>query len=253
MAAGRLFVGCSGWEYKQWRGVFYPNDVARRRWLAYYASQFDTVEINSSFYRLPSVSSLRSWHDETPDSFRFALKASRYLTHFKRLMAPEEPLQRLFERARTLGPKLGPVLYQLPPRWSMNLDRVTTLLEALPPALPVARGRSVGLRHAIEFRDESWYVDEVLERLEARGVALCLHDMSGSESGKRLVGPFVYLRFHGADARYTGGYGSRRLRVWADWLAEARRSGRDVYVYFNNDIGGHAPRDALTLRRLLQE
>jgi uncharacterized protein YecE (DUF72 family) len=135
----------------------------------------------------------------------------------------------------------------------MNLDRLTTFLEALPAELPVARGRPVRVRHAIEFRDKSWYVDEVLERLDAHGVALCLHDMPGSESGKRLAGPFVYLRFHGADARYSGGYGSRRLRGWADWLAEARRSGRDAYVYFNNDIGGHAPRDALTLRGLLQD
>jgi uncharacterized protein YecE (DUF72 family) len=253
MADGRLFVGCSGWEYKHWRRVFYPTDVARRRWLAYYASQFDTVEINSSFYRLPSVSSLRSWDDETPKPFLFALKASRYLTHFKRLMDPGEPLQRLFERARTLGSKLGPVLYQLPPGWSVNIDRLATFLRALPRELPVARGRSVRLRHVIEFRDKSWYADEVLELLAGHGVALCLHDMPGSESGKRLVGPFVYLRFHGADARYSGGYGSRRLRRWADWLAEARHSGRDLHVFFNNDVGGHAPRDALTLRRLLRD
>ncbi|MPY88235.1 MAG: DUF72 domain-containing protein [Luteitalea sp.] len=260
MTAKRAFVGCSGWEYAHWRRVFYPLDVPRRTWLSHYASRFDTVEINSSFYRLPSISSLRSWRDATPDTFLFALKASRYLTHLKKLTDPKQPLQRLFGRVRTFGPKLGPVLYQLPPGWSVNIDRLAAFLEALPQELPASSSRTSRaprdrgrLRHVIEFRDTRWYVDEVLALLEAHGVALCVHDMPGSESGRRLVGPFIYVRFHGVNARYGGGYGSRRLAGWADWLAEVRQSGRDAYVYFNNDIGGHAPHDALTLRKLLAE
>ena len=197
-------IGCSGWQYKHWKGDFYPADLRHHEWFAHYARTFDTVEINNSFYRLPEAETFRRWRERAPAGFLFAVKASRYLTHMKKLKEPEEPLRRFFEHARPLERTLGVVLYQLPPRWPADLARLDHFLHALPRAV----------RHAIEFREPSWYAPEVLDLLEAHGVALCLHDMNG-------------------------------------WLAQEHRSGRDVFAYFNNDIGGHAPRDAMRLREML--
>jgi uncharacterized protein YecE (DUF72 family) len=233
-------IGCSGWQYKHWRGDFYPADLREAGWLDHYLRRFDTVELNNSFYRLPEAATFRSWRERTPASFLFAVKASRFLTHMKKLTDPEEPLQRFFERARELGDRLGPVLYQLPPRWPVNLERLDVFLACLPPRA----------RHVIEFREPSWYASEVLERLERAGVALCLHDMAGSASPRIRVGPLVYVRFHGV-TRYGGRYGDEELAPWAEWLRAEHAAGRDVFAYFNNDIGGHAPRDAIRLREML--
>lgn len=233
-------VGCSGWQYRHWRGDFYPSDLHSSRWLEFYASRFDTVEINNSFYRLPEASVFASWRRRVPPRFVFAVKASRYLTHMKKLKDPAEPLKRFFSRAQQLGPKLGPVLYQLPPRWPVNVDRLRTFLEHLPPRR----------QHAIEFREPSWYCDEVFALLEQHRVALCLHDMPGSASRRLAVGPFVYVRFHGV-TRYGGRYDDETLESWAEWLAPRAREGMRVYAYFNNDAGGHAPRDAVRLREAI--
>lgn len=240
---GRARIGCSGWEYKHWRGDFYPAGLPRTRWFEHYTTVFDTVEINNSFYRLPEESTFARWAARTPRGFVYAVKASRYLTHMKKLKVPEEPLSRLFSRMAPLGRSLGPVLYQLPPGWKLDHARLEHFLQALP----------AGVRHAIEFRDSSWYADEVLRMLERYRVALCLHDMEGSAPGRLRIGRFVYVRFHGSSGRYNGGYSDERLRRWADWLNLQRRAGADVYAYFNNDVGGHAPRNAVTLRRFLEE
>jgi len=233
-------IGCSGWQYKHWRGAFYPLEVPQSRWLDHYASQFDTVEINNTFYRLPEESAFTAWKRAVPPGFVYAVKASRFLTHMKRLREPAEPLDRLFSRARKLGPALGPVLYQLPPRWPSDIARLEIFVRALP------RRR----QHAIEFRDPSWYISDVFELLARYRVALCLHDMAGSATGRIAVGPFVYVRFHGPE-KYSGRYDDRTLDVWAEWLTAQRREGRAVYAYFNNDSGAHAPRDALRLRARL--
>jgi uncharacterized protein YecE (DUF72 family) len=242
MPRGQARVGCSGWEYKHWRGDFYPADLPRARWFEHYASTFDTVEINNSFYRLPERSTFAAWGARAPDGFEFAVKASRFLTHMKKLKDPEEPLDRLFTRMRAIEPHLGPVLYQLPPGWKLNVERFVHFLDVLP----------AGARHVVEFRDPSWYDREVCREMERRGVALCLHDMPGSATKRERVGPFVYVRFHGATSKYGGGYSDARLRSWAAWMNAQRDDGCDVYAYFNNDVGGHAPRDAITLRRVLE-
>jgi len=161
----------------------------------------------------------------------------------KKLRDPEEPLERLFSRMEPLNEHLGPVLYQLPPGWKLDSGRLEHFLQVLPK----------GFRHVLEFRDPTWYSDEVMRMLERYGVALCLHDMRGSATGRKRVGPFVYARFHGASGHYDGGYSDERLRSWANWLLTEQRSGADVYVYFNNDVGGHAPRNAVTLRRLMED
>jgi uncharacterized protein YecE (DUF72 family) len=230
-------IGCSGWQYQHWRGDFYPAGLPQARWLEYYAERFDTVEINNTFYRLPEAPTFASWGRRAPRGFVYAVKASRYLTHMKKLTDPKDPLRRFFTRARRLGHAFGPVLYQLPPRWPINLDRLETFLRALP------RTR----RHVIEFRDPSWYAPESLALLDRYHVALCLHDMPGSASGRHVVGPFVYARFHGVQ-KYSGSYSDATLDDWGGFLANCARGGRTVYAYFNNDTGGHAPRDAVRLR-----
>jgi uncharacterized protein YecE (DUF72 family) len=235
-------IGCSGWEYKHWAGDFYPPELPKAQWFAHYAQHFDTVEINNSFYRLPEESTFARWAERAPPGFLYAVKASRFLTHMKKLKDPEEPLERLFSRMRPLGRHLGPVLYQLPPGWKLDLGRLEHFLRALPRRH----------RHVLEFREPSWYADAVYALMERYRVSLCLHDMRGSATGRQRVGPIVYVRFHGPSAAYSGGYPEHRLRDWADWLHAHLAAGADVYAYFNNDVGGHAPRDALTLRTFLE-
>lgn len=213
------------------------------RWFEHYAALFDTVEINNSFYRLPEADTFARWRERAPMRFLFAVKASRFLTHMKKLKDPEEPIERLFSRMRSLGRHLGPVLYQLPPGFKRDPGRLEHFLHALPR----------DAKHVMEFRDPSWYADDVSELLERYGVARCLHDMKGSATGRERIGPFVYVRFHGASGTYSGGYPADRLARWAEWLSRQRAKGCDLFAYFNNDVGGHAPRDAVTLRGLLEE
>ena len=235
--ASPIRIGCSGWQYKHWRGDFYPAEIPPAQWLEYYAQRFDTVEINNSFYRLPEETTFAAWKRRAPPGFLYAVKASRFLTHMKKLKDPEEPIERFFTRAKHLGNALGPVLFQLPPRWPANVERLKIFLQALPKRW----------RHAIEFRDPSWYSDEVFALLDRYRVALCLHDMQGSASERRAIGPFVYARFHGT-TKYGGRYDDQTLESWAEWLVARAREGSPVYAYFNNDVGGHAPRDAARLR-----
>ncbi len=235
-----VHIGTSGWEYRHWAGDFYPADLSRDRWLEHYAAEFDTVELNNPFYRLPDAEQFATWARRVPPDFRYAVKASRYLTHIRRLTAPAEPLERLWSRASRLGERLGPVLYQLPPRWRPNLERLGAFLAAVPSA-----------PQAVEFRDRRWYRGATLDLLRDAGVALCLHDMEGSSTRALPVGPFVYVRFHGSGARYGGRYTSQRLTAWAERMAGWAAGGLPVWAYFNNDIGGHAVRDAVRLRALV--
>jgi uncharacterized protein YecE (DUF72 family) len=231
-------IGCSGWQYTHWRGDFYPAGLPTTRWFAHYALTFDTVEINNSFYRLPPAETFATWREHAPKHFLYAVKASRFLTHMKKLKDPEDPLFRFFENATQLGPHLGPILYQLPPHFPVNLERFEIFLRALP------RGH----RHTVEFRDTSWYDDRVYALMEKYKVALCLHDMHGSATARLAVGPFIYVRFHHGTKKYGGRYSDERLDSWGAWLASHAEKGMEVFAYFNNDTGGHAPRDAARLR-----
>jgi len=238
-------VGCSGWNYTSWRGRFYPADLPVARWLEYYATRFDTVEINNSFYRLPEPSTFARWRTHVPPAFLFAVKASRFLTHMKRLVDPEEPLRRLFSSVSGLG-RLGPVLYQLPPTLAIDLPRLDRFLSALP------RSSSGTRLHVVEFRHPSWYIADTFELLTRRRVAMCLHDKLGSAITEPMVGPFVYVRFHGTTGRYQGSYSRRQLDRWAHVLAEQLHSRRRVFAYFNNDPGAVATVNALTLREMIE-
>jgi uncharacterized protein YecE (DUF72 family) len=246
-------VGCSGWLYRPWRGRFYPADLPTTRWFDYYASKFDTVEINNTFYRLPDHRVFEDWRRQAPEGFIYAIKASRYLTHMKRLIEPAPPLARLRTRLERLGAARGPLLFQLPgsmlpsaprlDRFLRTLDRMSVALGQAAPGPPV--------RHSLEVRNPAWYVPEVFDRLRAHDVALCLHDKAGSESPRLSTASFVYVRFHGPTGLYRGAYERAALGDWADWLNTCRRRGTPVYAYFNNDIDAQAPRDAEILRELL--
>lgn len=254
-ASGRARVGCSGWSYPHWKGRFHAADIPRRRWLEHYASLFDTVELNNSFYRLPAPETFAAWAGQVPDGFVFAVKASRYLTHMKRLRDPAEPLDRMLDHAQHLGQGLGPLLYQLPPRWMPDLPRLTAFVEALPRYTPGGDVPRVGpLAHVIEFRHETGVTDEVLALLRQYGVGLCLHDMPGGPVGdaaRAVTSNVVYVRFHGATGRYAGRYPDRVLAEWAAFLGPHLQAGRDVYAYFNNDMDAQAPVDAQRLRACL--
>jgi uncharacterized protein YecE (DUF72 family) len=244
-------VGCSGWNYKSWRGKFYAPELPVKKWLDHYASVFDTVEVNNTFYQLPEASTFACWKRQTPTGFLVAVKASRFLTHIKRLKDPEEPIKRLFSRAKALGTRLGPVLYQLPPNFfrnDVNVERLEVFLRALPRRI----NRRV-VNHVFEFRHPSWYVDETYRLLERHGQTLCLHDKRGSAILEPFFGPVVYVRFHGTSGHYAGSYPDERLESWASTLANQWRAGRQIYAYFNNDPDAVATENARTLRRLLFE
>jgi uncharacterized protein YecE (DUF72 family) len=246
---GTARVGCSGWHYKQWRGTIYPDDLPPSEWLHQYARRFCTVELNNSFYRLPPAETFADWRAQVPRTFVFAVKASRFLTHIKRLRDPEEPLARLFDRLQPLDWTMGPVLYQMPPRWVPDPDRLEMFLASLPRSLD-PQGR-VPVRHVIEMRDSRGYDPKVLAQLRAYRVSLCVHDMPGSEAPRIANGEIVYLRFHGYGAKYGGSYPSDVLQEWADWINDALTRGLDAYVYFNNDLGGAAVSDAERFRALV--
>ena len=242
-----VHVGCSGWTYQHWRGRFYPKDLPTSRWLEHYAAAFDCVETNGTFYRLPEAHTFADWAARTPPGFRLAVKASRFLTHMKRLTSPQEPLERLLSRAAGLGDKLGPILYQLPPDLQRNDDRLKQFVAALPRAM---RGQQ--LRHVIEFRHPSWYVAPIFDLLANHNVSLCLHDKRGSEVGAPAIGPVLYVRFHGRNGEYFGRYSERAVMQWADRIVAARE-GREVWVFFNNDPEAAAVADATLLRAGLYE
>jgi uncharacterized protein YecE (DUF72 family) len=242
MTRAEIRIGCSGWQYAHWRGDFYPHELAQDRWFEHYAERFDSVELNNSFYRLPEADVFAAWGRRAPRGFVMAVKASRYLTHVRRLREPAEPLDRLWRRARRLGDHLGPMLYQLPPRWHRNIERLDAFANAAPED-PL---------QAVEFRDPDWYHAETYATLERAGMTLCLHDMPGSVSPRQPVGPFVYVRFHGSGQTYGGGYRGQELAAWADRLVGWAVAGRACYAYFNNDIGGHAFRDAARLREMVE-
>jgi uncharacterized protein YecE (DUF72 family) len=236
-----LWVGTSGYVYPHWRrGVFYPGGLRQRDELGWYADRFRTVELNNPFYRLPAPESFDRWRDAVGDDFVFAVKASRYITHIRRLREASDALALFLERAERLGPKLGPILFQLPPTFAADLGVLRGFLEALP-----ARHRWV-----VEFRHPSWHTPDAYDALGERGVALCIPVGGRVRPDLVTTAPFVYTRMHAGQGA-GGGFTTEQLEWWAGRLRALDRAGKDRYVYFNNDPGGHAPRDARTLLDLL--
>jgi uncharacterized protein YecE (DUF72 family) len=236
----KVLVGTSGWHYRHWRGPFYPEKLPASEMLRFYADRFETVELNTTFYRLPPPKAPAEWRKRTPADFCFAAKGSRFMTHMKKLREPEPALERYFDRIQGLGRKLGPIVFQLPPQWPLNLDRLAVFLDALP-------GRS---QYAFEFRNPTWNVQAVYSLLEAHNAAYCIFDLAGFQSPLEITADFTYIRLHGPGGKYQGSYDDERLRAWA---ARLRRWRLPVaYVYFDNDQAGYAPADAQRLRQILK-
>lgn len=229
-----VLIGTSGWHYRHWRGGFYPAGLPASGWLAHYAARFATVELNNAFYRLPERDTFAGWAGQVPDDFVVAVKASRYLTHVRRLRQPAESVGRLLDHAAGLGRHLGPILLQLPPTLRVDEAALDETLAAFPRRVRVA----------VEFRHPSWHTDKVRAVLEARGAALCLTDTHGRRGPGWATAGWTYLRLHAGRAAPTGCYGRQALESWAGRLAADFRPADDVYVYFNNDGCGCAPRDA---------
>jgi len=238
---GKLYIGTSGWSYPHWRGSFYSEDLPGERMLGFYAGHFHSTEINNSFYQLPQAQSLRRWCEAVPRDFVFAAKASRYITHMKKLRDPQASIRGFFERMEALGGRLGPILFQLPPRWHFNGERLAGLLECL----------SERHRYAFEFRDQSWHGQQCYTLLERHNAAFCIYDLDGFVSPRQVTADFVYVRLHGPGAAYQGSYTTRALAGWAGAFSQWLATGRDVYCYFDNDQAGYAAADAGHLCRML--
>ena len=246
MTTHAVRIGCSGWSYEHWRnGIFYPRGLAATRRLAHYSTRFDTVELNATFYRLPTRSAAEQWAGQTPPGFMFAVKVSRYLTHVARLADAERHLSLLLERIEPLidAGKLGPLLWQLPPTFTRDDDRLAEALDELPP----------GLQHAFEFRHPSWFTDDVLQLLRAHEAALVVADRPEIRAFQTLdpTGPLVYLRFHYGSRGRRGNYSPSELEEWAHRIQRWARE-RPVWAYFNNDWEGFAPANAQALSARLE-
>jgi len=234
-------IGTSGWHYKHWVGTFYPPRTPGAKMLAYYCERFDTVELNNSFYHLPRQTSLESWRDSTPAGFCFAAKGSRFLTHMKKLKDPEQGLARFLDTIEVLQHKLGPILFQLPPNWEVDFDRLSTFMGFLPREH----------RYAFEFRNASWNVPTMYDLLRRHNMAYCIFDLAGFQSPIEVTADFVYVRLHGPGGKYQGSYSEGALRKWAVRIAKWRRELKTVYVYFDNDEAGYAAQNALRLKEVI--
>jgi uncharacterized protein YecE (DUF72 family) len=235
---GTLRIGTSGYHYDHWSGPFYPEDLPKTEWFPYYAKHFDTVEINNTFYRLPSASVFDGWKNQAPSGFCYAVKFSRYGSHITRLKKPRATIGKFLTRAKRLGNVLGLILVQLPPKWKANPARLATFLQAAPK----------DFRCSVEFRDPSWLCEEVYDILKVHGAALCIHDMIENHP-RLLTAGWTYLRFHGD--RYAGSYSAQKLSAEARWIKQQLGDGKDVFAYFNNDAQGYAVQNAADLKRHL--
>ena len=235
-------IGTSGWSYDHWQGRFYPEQLSAEKRLEHYCRFFSTAEINNSFYNLPSEKTLRAWYETAPDDFIFAAKASRFITHMKKLKDPEDSTAKFFDRITALDDKLGPILFQLPPNWGVDVQRLENLLEALPSEF----------RYGFEFRDTSWYDNEVYELLEKYNAAFCIYDLEGHVSPKKITSDLIYIRLHGPDCAYQGSYDKQALSGWAGALSNWDSRDREIYCYFDNDQNGYAAQNAQQLSDMLK-
>jgi uncharacterized protein YecE (DUF72 family) len=240
-AACDIRIGTSGWYYEHWKELFYPAGLPKNKWFEHYASQFDTVEINNTFYHQPKEQSIRRWQKNAPEGFLYAVKANRYITHIQKLKDASESLQRFFDGIDLLKRKLGPVLYQLPPGLHIDLNRLDDFIRLLP-----KRKTAV-----FEFRHKSWYCTDTYKLLEKYEAGFCIHDMPGKESPQVVTSNTVYIRFHGTTGRYSGNYPESVLLDWAKWIRDKSKKANGVYVYFNNDAHGLAIKNAKQLKNMI--
>ena len=242
MQTGKIHIGTSGWHYHHWKGTFYPAEIKDSDQFALYAKTFNTVEINNSFYRLPLLKTFSEWRDAAPAGFIFAVKASRFFTHAKKLIPDKAGLQKFFNRVERLHEKLGPVLFQLPPQWKINVERLRLFLSELPN----------GHRYTFEFRNATWYHDDVYRVLHDYNSAFCIYELGGHSSPLEVTADFVYMRLHGPGDKYQGSYSNNDLNAWKKRCIYWQNEGKDVYIYFDNDQQGYAAFNAKTLLKMLR-
>lgn len=238
-----ISIGTSGWNYKHWKGIFYPEDLPASRWLQFFKDKFSTVEINNSFYRLPGKKTFENWKNSVPAGFIFAVKANRYLTHMKKLSEPEEPLRKMLDNIAGLEDKLGPVLFQFPPYWPVDTIRLKAFLEILPR----------DIRFVFEFRNHSWWKEEVFELLNRYNVAYCIYEATGIVTPKVITTDFVYIRFHNPENPQSAHFEYEALASWAEDMTLWASEGKNVYCYFNNDQSGYALEDGFLLKYLVED
>lgn len=236
-----IYIGTSGWHYRHWRERFYPATLASAQWLQFYRAQLNSVEINNSFYRLLDADVVREWRTQVPRDFVFAVKGSRFITHNKKLKDPAEPLRRFMAPLKAFGAHLGPIVFQLPPHWGVNLERLEAFLRALPQRQ----------RFSFEFRNGDWHNEAVYTLLRRHNVAFCIFQLAGFTTPFVTTADFVYVRLHGPGGKYQGSYHAQTLKAWARRALSWTDAGRDVYIYFDNDQAAHAVHNAITLRRYL--
>lgn len=241
MRAGKIYIGTSGWNYKHWKGRFYPDDLPVKSWFKFYIEKFDTVELNTSFYHLPKKETFVKWYKDAPGKFIYAVKASRYITHQKKLNEPDEPVDTFIKHAEGLKEKLGPILFQLPPGWKYNEERFEKLLKILPKKY----------RYTFEFRNETWWNNDAFSLLEKYNSAFCIFELAGQITPNIVTADFIYIRLHGPNGKYAGSYDDKALVKWADQFDIWKNEGKDIYCYFDNDDSAYAAFNALTLKKLL--
>jgi uncharacterized protein YecE (DUF72 family) len=239
----QIHIGTSGWHYAHWRGPFYPADLKPEKMLHFYAERFDTVEINNSFYRLPTTAALASWCKETSVNFCFAVKASRYITHNRKLNDPEETVKKFLKTIDALGKRLGPILFQLPPSWQLNLERLENFLAAL---LPYRH------HYVFEFRNPTWNVPEVYDALRRHNAALCIYELAQFQSPIEVTADFAYIRLHGPGNKYQGDYSRTTLQSWAKRIEAWKKELKHIYIYFDNDQAGYAAKNAQELQSMIR-
>lgn len=237
----KLLIGTSGFSYNHWKNIFYPEEVKNQDWLIFYAKHFDTVEINSSFYHLPSKETFARWRKITPPDFIFAVKGSRFITHIKKLNEVEEPVENFLKNVSELKEKLGPILFQFPPDWKINLDRFEAFLNILPD----------NFKYVFEFRNKSWFNNLIYNLLKKKKAALCISSSPSFPSEKVITSDFTFIRMHGGKELYGSRYSTNELKIWAKEIKEFLVREINVFVYFNNDTHGYATKNALELSSLL--
>lgn len=238
-----IYVGTSGWHYKHWMGNFYPLGLKSKDFTDYYLRFFRSVEINNSFYKLPTAETFANWRASVPEDFLFAVKASRFITHMKKLKDPQESIARFLQNVNALEEKLGPILFQLPPGWSVNEERLAEFLAVLPSYY----------RYTFEFRHPSWYTEEVMNLLRQYNAAFCIYELEYHVSPLAVTADFVYIRLHGPETKYAGSYSDDALRWWAKQCLQWQQQDLDVYIYFDNDQNGYAAYNAIRLKELIAE
>jgi uncharacterized protein YecE (DUF72 family) len=239
-----IHIGTSGWNYKHWKGVFYPEDSTQKEWFPFYLQHFDTVEINNTFYQLPSEKTLKNWKEKVPDDFIFSVKGSRYITHRKYLKDPKESSQKFFDRVQLISETLGVILFQLSPRWNLNFERLKNFIQILP----------AKFRYTFEFRNPTWFDEKVYNLLEENNIAFCIYDINGEMSPKKVTADIVYIRLHGpSEQAYHGRYDKQTLAGWVGAFRQWIDQGKEIYCYFDNDFQGLAPQNALELKEMITE